>query len=62
MDTRLDFRVLGPLEVSADDAPIALGGRQQRAVLALLPLSANQVVSRDRPERTIAELLAQTHA
>ena len=48
MDTRLDFRVLGPLEVSADGEPLALGGRQQRAVLALLLLNANQVVSRDR--------------
>ena len=48
METRFDFRVLGPLEVSADDAPLALGGRQQRALLALLLLSANQVVARDR--------------
>ena len=62
MDTRLDFRVLGPPEMAADDEPLALGGRQQRAVLALLLLSANQVVSRDRPERTIDARLAQTRA
>jgi predicted ATPase/DNA-binding SARP family transcriptional activator len=48
MDMRLDFRVLGPLEVVADDEPLALGGPQQRALLAVLLLNANHVVSRDR--------------
>jgi predicted ATPase/DNA-binding SARP family transcriptional activator len=45
---RLDFRVLGPLEVVADDQPLPLGGPQQRALLAVLLLNANRVVSRDR--------------
>jgi len=40
-----EFRILGPLEVSAAGAPLALGGQKQRAVLALLLLRANQVVS-----------------
>ena len=42
------FRVLGPLEASADDGPIALGGPKQRVVLAHLLLRANQVVPSDR--------------
>jgi DNA-binding SARP family transcriptional activator/streptogramin lyase len=44
----LEFRVLGPLEVSDDGRPVALGGQKQRALLALLLLHANEVVSRDR--------------
>jgi DNA-binding SARP family transcriptional activator len=40
--------VLGPLEVVADGRPIALGGPRQRALLALLLLHANRVVSSDR--------------
>jgi len=48
MDRRFEFRVLGPLEVTAEGEPLALGGRQQRALLALLLLSPNEVVSRDR--------------
>jgi DNA-binding SARP family transcriptional activator len=43
-----DFRILGPLEVTADAGPIALGGQKQRALLALLLLEANRVVSVDR--------------
>jgi DNA-binding SARP family transcriptional activator/ABC-type glycerol-3-phosphate transport system substrate-binding protein len=38
------FRVLGPLEVSAESGPITLGGPKQRAVLAHLLVRANQVV------------------
>src|SRR4051794_18865106 len=45
---RLDFRILGPLEVRADDTPVPLSGAKQRAVLAVLLLDAGQVVSRDR--------------
>jgi DNA-binding SARP family transcriptional activator len=42
------FRVLGPLEVDADDGtPVALGGARQRAVLAVLLLRAGEVVSTD---------------
>lgn len=44
----LEFRILGPLEVVRDGVPIALGGARQRAVLAILLLNANQVVSVDR--------------
>jgi DNA-binding SARP family transcriptional activator/nucleotide-binding universal stress UspA family protein len=44
----LDFRILGPLEVSADGKPVRLGGPKQRATLAILLLDANRVVSVDR--------------
>src|SRR5512132_1860185 len=44
----MEYRVLGPLEAVGDDGPLALGGAKQRAVLALLLLNANRVVSRDR--------------
>ena len=44
----LAFRILGPLEVVSDEGAIALGGRKQRASLAILLLSANQVVSVER--------------
>jgi YVTN family beta-propeller protein len=44
----MDFRILGPIEVWADGRPVALGGGQQRAVLALLLLDANHVVSSDK--------------
>src|SRR5882757_8979499 len=45
---RMRFAVLGPLEVSADGRGIALGGPQQRALLAVLLLNAGTVVSADR--------------
>ena len=38
------FGVLGPLEVSGEDGPLALGGPKQWTVLAHLVLGANQVV------------------
>ncbi len=41
------FRVLGSLAVEHGGRPLALGGRKQRALLALLLLHANEVVSRD---------------
>jgi DNA-binding SARP family transcriptional activator/streptogramin lyase len=44
----VEFRVLGPLEVSAAGQPLALGGRKQRTVLALLLLNANELVTRER--------------
>lgn len=44
----MEFRVLGPLEVFADGQRLPLGGRKQRAVLAVLLLNANQVVLRER--------------
>ena len=44
----LDFRILGPLEVASDGAPLRLGGPKQRATLAILLLSANRVVPVER--------------
>jgi DNA-binding SARP family transcriptional activator len=41
-----EFRILGPLEVlTADGRHLELGGQRQRAVLAVLLLRANDVVS-----------------
>jgi DNA-binding SARP family transcriptional activator len=44
----MQFLILGPLEVRDGGRVVALGGPQQRAVLAMLLLRANEVVSRDR--------------
>jgi DNA-binding SARP family transcriptional activator len=45
----MQFRLLGPLEVVDDsDRPLALGGRKQRSVLAVLLLHANDVVATER--------------
>jgi DNA-binding SARP family transcriptional activator len=44
----VEFRVLGPLEVLEDGRPLDLGAPRQRALLAVLLLHANQVVSSDR--------------
>lgn len=44
----LEFSILGPLEVFDDGRPVRLGGPKQRAVLAILLLSANRVVSVER--------------
>jgi WD40 repeat protein/DNA-binding SARP family transcriptional activator len=54
--SRLEFRVLGPLTVRVDGVVVSAGGPKQRAVLALLLLSANRVVSR---QRLIDELFAE---
>ena len=43
-----EFGILGPLEVSRSGRAVPLGGPRQRAVLALLLLEANRVVSLDR--------------
>src|SRR5689334_7708926 len=43
-----EFGILGPLEVRRSGRPVPLGGPRQRAVLALLLLEANRVVSMDR--------------
>src|SRR3954466_4331625 len=42
------YGVLGPLEARNDAGPLPLGGEKQRALLALLLLNANRVVSRER--------------
>ena len=45
----MELRLLGPLEVIGDDGtPVALGGPRPRALLALLALHPNEVVSSDR--------------
>jgi ABC-type transport system substrate-binding protein/DNA-binding SARP family transcriptional activator/DNA-binding beta-propeller fold protein YncE len=44
----VEFRILGPLEVRIDGIAVPIGGPRQRALLAVLLLSANRVVSRDR--------------
>ena len=43
----MDFRLLGPLEVSDRDRALALGGVKQRSLLAVLLLQANELVSTD---------------
>jgi DNA-binding SARP family transcriptional activator len=45
---KTELRILGPLEVVRDGAPVALGGPRQRALLALLALRAGTVVPRYR--------------
>jgi len=49
----MEFGVLGTLVVSRNGAPVDLGGPKQRALLALLLIDANRVVSTD----TIIEAL-----
>src|SRR2546423_11700720 len=44
----MDFRILGPLEVRGDDGELPLGGRKQRALLALLLIHQNKLLSTDR--------------
>jgi DNA-binding SARP family transcriptional activator len=44
----LEFRILGPLEVLDEGAEVRLGGRNQRALLAVLLLNANRPVSTER--------------
>lgn len=44
----MEYRVLGPLEVRDGDRSLPLAGAKQRALLALLLVNDNHVVSRDR--------------
>jgi DNA-binding SARP family transcriptional activator len=44
----VQFHLLGPLEVTRDGRAVAVGGPRTRAVLAMLLLDANRVVSVDR--------------
>jgi DNA-binding SARP family transcriptional activator len=48
---RLEFRLLGPFEVSSGRRMILSGGGKRRAVLAVLLLSANEAVSVERRNR-----------
>ncbi len=43
----MQFRVLGPLEIETEDGLLDLRGAKQRALLAMLLIHANEVVSRD---------------
>jgi YVTN family beta-propeller protein len=52
----IEFRMLGPLELSADGRALPLGSPKQRALLALLLVHANETLSRDR---LIEELWAE---
>jgi predicted ATPase/DNA-binding SARP family transcriptional activator len=53
----MQFRLLGPLEVEDDGAPLRVGGAKQRVLLAALLLRANRPVSR---ERLIEELWGES--
>ncbi|HEX6699805.1 MAG TPA: BTAD domain-containing putative transcriptional regulator [Gaiellaceae bacterium] len=44
----MEFRILGPLEVREGERVLPLGGAKRRAVLAVLLLDANRVVSVER--------------
>jgi DNA-binding SARP family transcriptional activator/DNA-binding beta-propeller fold protein YncE len=44
----MEYRILGPLEVTDDGRTIRVAGAKQRALLAVLLVHANEVVSRDR--------------
>src|SRR5437763_2378223 len=44
----VEFRILSPLEVAAENRVVPLGGPKQRATLAILLLNANRVVSVER--------------
>src|SRR4051794_20906442 len=48
LGSTLEFRILGPLEVSRDARSLPLGSPKQRALLAVLLLHANEPLSRDR--------------
>src|SRR5262249_4054716 len=45
---RMEFLLLGPLEVVRDGRSVSIGGGKQRALLGVLLLHPNEVVSRDR--------------
>jgi DNA-binding SARP family transcriptional activator len=44
----VDFRILGPLQVSRDGRPLSLGGHRQTVLMCLLLLHANEVISAER--------------
>lgn len=48
MPSAADLRILGPVEAVADGAPLRLGGRRQRALLALLVTARGRIISADR--------------
>jgi YVTN family beta-propeller protein len=44
----MEFRILGPIEITEEDRPVVLGAAKQRALLAALLVHANEVVSSER--------------
>ncbi len=52
----MEFRVLGPLVVRADDRELPLGGPLRRAVLTALPLEPDRMV----PTGSSAVIVART--
>jgi DNA-binding SARP family transcriptional activator len=44
----VEFKILGPVEITAGSERLELGGTRQQIVLAMLLLSANRVVTMDR--------------
>ena len=44
----MQYRVLGPIDVRDGERSLPLGGAKQRALLALLLVNANHVLSRQR--------------
>src|SRR5436305_2021721 len=48
MAAPMEVRLLGKMEVVVDGDRVDIGGRLPRSILAVLALSANQVVSTDR--------------
>ena len=44
---KIGFGVLGPLQMTVDDAPVTLGTPKLRAVLAMLVMNRNRPVSID---------------
>ena len=46
--TAVQFRILGPLVASWDGEPVTLGGERQHALLALLLVHANEMVTTDQ--------------
>ena len=57
MEPLVRFGVLGPLQVQGPHGPIDVSPGKQRAILALLLLDANEVISRDR---LVGELWGET--
>ena len=56
-DSPMDFRILGPIEVIDAGQPLAIGGAKQRALLGMLLLHANEIVSSDRLLEELSAIL-----
>ncbi len=58
----MEFHILGPLEVRHGGRPLAVGGARTRAVLAMLLVTPNRVVSSDRLAEELWPDLGQQRA